>query len=76
MTRSDPASAPHTPQKSMTHMGWPAVQQALAALAESPVTRELCAAFHPEPDFESAQRLLEETCEMVDTRAGVDPFPL
>lgn len=76
MTRSDPASAPYTPQKSMTHMGWPAVQQALAALAESPVTRELCAAFHPEPDFESAQRLLEETCEMVDTRAGVDPFPL
>ncbi|MCH6578993.1 MAG: hypothetical protein IH802_01330 [Nitrospinae bacterium] len=76
MTRSDPASAPYTPQKSMTHMGWPAVQQALAALAESPVTRELCAAFHPEPDFESAQRLLEETCEMVDIRAGVDPFPL
>ena len=76
MTRSDPILAPHTQQKSMTHMGWPAVQQALSALAESPVTRELCAALHPEPDFEPAQRLLAETCEMVDIRAGADPFPL
>ncbi len=76
MNRSDSASSQHTQQKSMAQMGWPGVQKALAGLAESPVTRDLCAALHPESDFESAQRLLEETSEMVSARAGVDPVPL
>ncbi|MEE8260479.1 MAG: endonuclease MutS2, partial [Nitrospinaceae bacterium] len=60
----------------MAHIGWPAVQHALAGLAESPGARELCATLHPEPGFESAQRLLEETCEMVSALAGVEPCPL
>ena len=44
----------------MADIGWPAIQNALAGLAESPLTRELCATLHPESDFESAQRLLED----------------
>ena len=60
----------------MAHIGWPAIQSALAGLTESPVTRELCATLHPEPDFESAQRLLEETSEMVSALAGIEPCPL
>ncbi|MEE8268414.1 MAG: endonuclease MutS2, partial [Nitrospinaceae bacterium] len=76
MNRSDPSSPQKTRQKSMADIGWPAIQNALAGLAESPLTRELCATLHPESDFESAQRLLEETSQMVSALAGVEPFPL
>jgi DNA mismatch repair protein MutS2 len=62
--------------KSLADMGWPTVQKALAELTASPITRERCASLYPESDFESAQRLLEETSEMVDALSGVDPVPL
>jgi DNA mismatch repair protein MutS2 len=76
MNRSDPPSPQKTQQNSMAHIGWPAIQNALAGLTESPVTRKLCATLHPESGFEPAQRLLEETFEMVSALAGVEPFPL
>lgn len=76
MNRSDSPSPQQLQQKSMARMGWPAIQQALAALAYSPVTCELCAALRPESDFESAQRLLAETLEMVFALAEVEPVPL
>jgi len=76
MNHSDPPSPQNTQQNSMAHIGWPALQNALAGLTESPGARELCTTLHPEPDFESAQRLLEETSEMVSALAGVEPCPL
>jgi DNA mismatch repair protein MutS2 len=76
MNHFDPPSSQKTQQNSMAHIGWPAIQNALAGLTESTVTHELCATLHPEPDFESAQRLLEETSEMVSALAGVEPCPL
>ena len=76
MNHSDPPSPQKTQQNSMAHIGWPAIQNALAGLTESPITRELCATLHPESGFESAQRLLEETSEMVSALAGVEPCPL
>jgi DNA mismatch repair protein MutS2 len=63
-------------QNSTAHIGWPTIQSALAALAESPLTRGLCATLQPSSGFESAQHLLEETSEMVSALAGVEPFPL
>ena len=76
MNRSDPPSPQNTQLNSTAHIGWPVIQTTLAGLAESPLTRALCATLHPESDFESAQRLLEETSEMVSALAGVEPFPL
>lgn len=76
MNRSEPPAPQKTQQNSMAHIGWPAIQNALAGLAESPLTRERCATMHPVSGFESAQRLLEETSEMVSALAGVEPFPL
>ena len=76
MNHSDPPSPQNTQQNSMAHIGWSALQNALAGLTESPGARELCTTLHPEPDFESAQRLLEETSEMVSALAGVEPCPL
>jgi DNA mismatch repair protein MutS2 len=76
MNRSDPPAPQKMQQNSLTHIGWPAIQNALVGLAESPLTRELCAALHPESSFESAQHLLEETSEMVSALEGVEPFPL
>ena len=40
MNHSDPPSSQKTQQNSMAHIGWPALQSALAGLVESPVTRE------------------------------------
>ena len=60
----------------MAPIGWSAIQSALSELTESPVTQELCATLQPETDFESAQRLLEETSEMVSALAGIEPCPL
>lgn len=57
-------------------MGWSAVQQSLAALAESPLTRESCGTLQPESDFEAARQLLEETGEMAEARTGVESVPL
>ena len=76
MNHSDPPSLQKIQQNCMAHIGWSTIQNALAGLTESPVTRELCATLHPEPDFKSAQRLLEETSEMVSALAGVEPCPL
>jgi len=76
MNHSDTPAPQKTQRIHTADIGWSAIQNALAGLTESPVTRELCAALHPEPDFESAQRLLEETSEMFSALAGVEPCPL
>ena len=76
MNRSDPPPPQKIQQNSTAHIGWPAIQNALAELAESSLTRELCVNLHPASGFESAQHLLEETSEMVAALAGVEPFPL
>ena len=76
MNHTDPPSPQKKQPNSMAHIGWSPIQNALAGLTESPVTRELYATLHPEPDFESAQRLLEETFEMFSALAGVEPCPL
>ncbi|MDH5761508.1 MAG: endonuclease MutS2 [Nitrospinota bacterium] len=76
MNRSLQDSPYQMQHKSLADMGWPTVQKALAELAASPITRELCASLYPESDFESAQRRLEETSEMVDALSGVEPVPL
>ena len=75
MNRPDSAARQRSQARSMAQMGWPAVLQALAARAESPVTRALCSTLQPKSDFETAQRLLEETCEMTEARSGVEPVP-
>ena len=76
MNRSEPPH-PHNMQQDNTgSIGWPTIQSALAGLAESHLTRELCATLRPESSFEAAQHILEETSEMVFALAGVDPFPL
>ncbi|NIQ03913.1 MAG: endonuclease MutS2 [Nitrospinaceae bacterium] len=76
MTPSDSDSFQLTQLKSMSQMGWSAVQQALAGQAESDLTRERCAALLPEPEHAPAQRRLDETAEMVAALTGVDPVPL
>ena len=76
MNRSEPPHPQKMQQNSSGSIGWPAIQNALAGLAASPLTRELCATLQPESSFESAQHLLEETSEMVSALAGVEPFPL
>jgi DNA mismatch repair protein MutS2 len=76
MNHSDPPSLHNTQQNSMADIGWSTVQNALAGLAESPLTRELCATLTPESGFEAAQQRLEETSEMVSALDGVEPFPL
>ncbi len=76
MNPSDPSSPRIMQKNSTVPIGWPAIQTALAGLAESPLTHELCANLIPESGFDSAQRLLEETSEMVSALSGVEPFPL
>ncbi|MDH5457306.1 MAG: endonuclease MutS2 [Nitrospinota bacterium] len=76
MTHSESPSSQSPNSNSMAPIGWSAIQSALSDLTESPVTRQHCAALRPEADFESAQRLLEETSEMVSALADVEPCPL
>ncbi len=73
---NDPSSPKKTQQNSMAQIGWSTIQGKLSGLAQSPLTRELCATLQPESNFELAQHLLEETSEMVSVLSGVDPFPL
>lgn len=65
-----------TLNQSMALLGWGWIQRALAAQAMSPLTRSLLEAHAPEPDFDTAQRLLTETAEMVSLFDNVDTLPL
>jgi len=76
MNRSDSPSPQNMQQNSTADIGWSTIQNALAGLTESPLTRDLCANLQPTSGFETAQHLLEETSEMVSALAGVEPFPL
>jgi DNA mismatch repair protein MutS2 len=66
----------HLLNKSLAQLGWGLIQKALADRTASPVTAALCLTLLPEPDFDSAQHLLEETSEMVALLESGDSFPL
>ena len=51
--------------KAMALVGWDRIRQALSRLAVSPATQALCESIVPEKEFAPAQRLLDETAEMV-----------
>ncbi|GJL79242.1 MAG: endonuclease MutS2 [Nitrospinaceae bacterium] len=62
--------------KSYSQLGWELIQNALASRTSSPVTASLCREMLPESDFESAERALAETTEMVLLLESGEPFPL
>jgi len=62
--------------KSLTQLGWGLIQKALADRTVSPVTADRCHSLLPRSDFDSAQKSLEETSEMVALLESGDPFPL
>jgi len=76
MNRMDGAPPDITLNQSMTLLGWGWIQHALAGQAMSPVTRSRLEACTPETDFDTAQRLLTETAEMVSLFDNVDTLPL
>jgi len=62
--------------KAMALVGWDLIRKALSRLAVSPATQALCESIVPEHEFESAQRLLDETAEMVSLLESTESFPI
>ncbi|MBI4383863.1 MAG: endonuclease MutS2, partial [Nitrospinae bacterium] len=63
-------------EKSMALLGWNLVARSLASLALSPFTHEKCLALAPETDFALANRLLDETAEMVSLLDSTESPPM
>lgn len=76
MKPSEPVPTPISEQTSLDLLGWNLIQHHLARLAESPVTQSRCARLTPATDFETAQRLLDETAEMVFLIESAEHFPM
>jgi DNA mismatch repair protein MutS2 len=62
--------------KAMALVGWDIIRKALARLTVSSATQTLCENLAPEIDFDSAQRLLDETGEMVSLLESTESFPI
>ncbi|MBI4389736.1 MAG: endonuclease MutS2, partial [Nitrospinae bacterium] len=60
----------------MSLLGWNLVARSLASLSLSPFTHEKCLALVPAIDFASANRLLDETAEMVSLLDSTDSPPM
>ncbi|MGV7219991.1 MAG: endonuclease MutS2 [Nitrospinales bacterium] len=76
MTPSPGATSSSDANKAMALVGWDIIRKALSRLTASSATQILCENLSPETEFESAQRLLDETAEMVSLLESTETFPI
>ncbi len=62
--------------KSMKLLGWERITAALANHTCSPYTHDYCLQLKPETDFETAQKRLDETAEMMALLDSLESFPM
>ncbi len=63
-------------EKSMKLLGWERITTALANHTCSPYTHNLCLHLKPETDYESAEKRLDETTEMMALLDSLESFPM
>ena len=62
--------------KSMKLLGWERITTALANHTSSPYTHNFCLHLKPETDFETAEKRLDETTEMMALLDSLESFPM
>ena len=62
--------------KSMKLLGWERITSALANHTCSPYTHDYCLQLKPETEFETAQKRLDETVEMMALLDSLESFPM
>ena len=62
--------------KSMKLLGWERITAALANHTCSPYTHDYCLQLKPETEFETAQKRLDETAEMMALLDSLESFPM